>query len=126
MAINNKPAPPNNLGSNIPNEEPAPVVKELTETERNILKGLVKIRLHDTDEIPPTRGLYIGYNERSFMLHTGVEVWVPEGVVGILDDAVTSTPVLDPLTKKVMRHRPKHRFAFDILSPYAPGRRAAA
>lgn len=73
--------------------------------------GKVKIVLEDNDFIPPT-GLFVGYNGQTFMIRTGVEVRVPQGVIGILDNAVMSVPVKDPYSLQVIGHRERQRYPY--------------
>lgn len=71
----------------------------------------VKIVLEDNDFIPPT-GLFVGYNGKTFMIRTGVEVSVPPGVIDILDHAVMSVPVKDPYSLQVVGQRERNRYPY--------------
>lgn len=70
----------------------------------------VKIILEENDNIPPT-GLFLGYNGRGYMIRPGEEVNVPSAIIEILDNAVTSTPVLDG-GKRIIGHRSKLRYPY--------------
>jgi hypothetical protein len=69
------------------------------------------IILDDNDDIPPT-GLFVGHNGTGFLIATGVPVFVPNHVLGVLDDAVMAAPVLDPSTKKVAGWRERPRYSY--------------
>jgi len=74
-------------------------------------EGRVRIILEENDQIPPT-GLYIGDNGVGYMLRPGEEVAVPPGVLEILNNAVTSVPVVDPQTLEVIDYRSKKLYPF--------------
>lgn len=67
--------------------------------------------LDDNDDIPPT-GLFVGHNGTGYLIQTGVPVFVPVPVLGVIDDAVMDAPVLDPRTKQVMGYRPRPRYTY--------------
>jgi hypothetical protein len=71
----------------------------------------VWIILEDNDDIPPT-GLFIGHNGTSYLLRPGEPVPVPEHILEILDHSVTSVPVTDRTTKRVIGHRERLRFPY--------------
>ena len=89
------------------NAAPTPVVRKKEET--------VKIMLEENENIPPT-GQYISVNGRSFILRAGEEVLVPRTLLNVLDDAVMSTPSVDPVTMQVMGYRNKSRFPYRIIN----------
>ncbi len=104
------------LGTNIPT--PAPTRRRKTAVEAAQAAGkvvskprLTRIILEENDDIPPT-GLFIGHNGRTFMLRPGEEADVPPEVVGILNDAVMSTPVKDPSTGQVVGYRDRMRYPY--------------
>lgn len=74
----------------------------------------IKIILEENENIPPT-GQYFGLNGTGYMLRAGEVAEVPVGIVGILDDAVQMVPVVDPITKQPVDHRPRHRFAYRVV-----------
>jgi hypothetical protein len=73
--------------------------------------GRIKIVLEENDNIPPT-GLFVGDNGVGYMLQPGVELSVPPGVVEILNNAITSVPVVDPQTLEVIDYRPKKLYPY--------------
>lgn len=79
-----------------------------------------KIILDPHEDIPSNGGLYVGYNGRQFFLPTNRPVLVPQGVVGVLDDAVLAVAVRDPDTLKYMGSRPQRRFQYRF-APDDPG-----
>jgi hypothetical protein len=91
---------PRNARSKI-SDQPAPVktVERFT------------IVLEEDSAIPPT-GLFISANGRPYLLMAGVEAQVPKEVISVLDDAVTSVPVIDPQTQRVTGYRSRLRFPY--------------
>lgn len=75
---------------------------------------MVKIQLEESDNIPPT-GLFIGLNGKGFLLRAGEPVDVPQGVLNVLEDAIMSTPVMDPSTQQVTGYRNRMRYPFRIV-----------
>ena len=71
----------------------------------------VTIVLEEDAAIPPT-GLYISANGRPYLLMAGVEAQVPQEVISVLNDAITSIPVIDPQTQRVTGYRPRLRFPY--------------
>jgi hypothetical protein len=71
----------------------------------------IKIVLEEDPGIPPT-GLYISANGKPYLLMAGVEADVPPEVISVLNDAVTSVPVIDPQTQRVTGYRSRLRFAY--------------
>jgi len=77
-------------------------------------KGYVRILLEESEEIPPS-GLFIGVNDKSYLLQPGEPVDVPQGVVDVLENAVMSTPRIDPQSKRVVGYRDRLRYPFRRL-----------
>jgi hypothetical protein len=73
-----------------------------------------KIILEEDSAIPPT-GLFISANGKPYVLQAGVEAEVPKEVMSVLDDAVTSVPVIDPQTQRVTGYRSRLRFPYRRL-----------
>jgi len=97
----------NNVQSKIsdaPSSAPPPV-----QTARRF-----KIILEEDPGIPPV-GLFICANGKTYMLMAGVEASVPREVVGVLDDAVISVPIIDPQSQRVTGYRSRLRFPYRRL-----------
>jgi hypothetical protein len=74
-----------------------------------------KIVLEEDSAIPPT-GLFISANGKPYLLRAGVEADVPREVLSVLDDALTSVPIIDPQTQRVTGYRERLRFSYRRLS----------
>ena len=71
----------------------------------------IRIVLQDNENIPPT-GLFMCVNGATYIIQTGREVDVPPLLCEVLDQAVTSVPVVDPITKQVKGFRDRLRFPY--------------
>jgi len=71
----------------------------------------IKVILEEDAGIPPT-GLFISANGKPYLLMAGVEASVPPEVVSILNDAVTSVPIIDPQSQRVTGYRQRLRFPY--------------
>lgn len=93
----------------------APKVKK-PQTARETLDAQPRVRiiLEENENIPPS-GQFIGVNGVGYLITPGVEVSVPESVLEVLDNAIMSTPTLDPFTKQVMGYRDRLRFPYRIV-----------
>ncbi len=111
----NMPDKDKELGSNID------VVEVVTADEDNDLparkattapkKGYTRIILEENDTIPPT-GLFVGHNGKGYNLTPGVEIEIPDGVLGVLNDAVMAFPQTDPQTQQVIGYRQRMRYPY--------------
>lgn len=87
---------------------------EPTKGGKKAAEGMPKrswIILEENDDIPPT-GLFIGHNGTGYLLRPGEPVSVPDHVLGVLDDAVMSAPVVDPNSLKVIGSRDRRRYNY--------------
>lgn len=76
----------------------------------------IRIVLEENSDISPT-GLFIQINGRPYILQPAMEADVPPEVVNVLNDAVMSTPVVDPLTQRVTGFRSRLRFPYRVVDP---------
>lgn len=96
------------LETNLFPEAPTPKAKPAAPTER------VRIVLDENENIPPG-GLYLGLNGYGYRIAPGVEVNVPVGVVDILDHAIETVTILDPITKQKIGTREKRRYSYSLV-----------
>ncbi len=116
----------NEFGSNIdgpavlPTEvkyEPAVIrdpPKPRPEANRVDTRPRVRIELADNENIPPT-GQFFGVQGIGTMLRPGVPANVPASIIDILNNAIMSVPVVDPVTKQVTGFKDRLRFPYRIL-----------
>lgn len=100
------------LGSNLSPDLPK-IQKAKTATVAP--RQTMRILLEENDNILPT-GLPLGHNGRTFLLRPGEEAEVPMEIVNILNNAVESTPQVDPQTKQVIGYRDRLRYPYRIIS----------
>lgn len=79
----------------------------------------MRIMLEDSTDIPPN-GLFLSHNGNTFMLKSSMEVSVPMPLIEILNNAVTSVPVVDPNTQRIIGYRKRLRFPYRVLNEYVP------
>lgn len=82
--------------------------------KKNPKADYVKVVLEENDEIPPS-GLFIGVNDRAYLLQPGMEAEVPLGVIDVLENAVMATPRIDPQTRRVVGYKERLRYPFRRL-----------
>ena len=112
--------PPLKMEPAVVREAPAPRKAEVVITEPR-----VRIILEDNDQIPPT-GLFLGADGVGYMLKANLPADVPASIIGILDTAVMSTPIVDPETMQVTGYRDRLRFPYRVVAHIpAPVREAA-
>lgn len=73
----------------------------------------VKIVLEENDAIPPT-GQFFGVNGTGYQIQPGKEVEIPEFLLGVIDNAVTTKPVLND-DGQVVGYRDVPRFPYRIV-----------
>lgn len=106
-------APP--VGSYVPNTVPLSYTKTMDKEQRQMFSkaelAVARIVLEENENIPPT-GLFISHNGRAYMISPGEEVDVPEFLLAVLDDAITSNPVIDTTTRKVLGYRNRMKYPY--------------
>lgn len=76
-------------------------------------KGLTVswIVLEESTDIPPT-GLFVSHNGTAYVIVPGEEVEVPDFLLEVLDNAITSAAQTDGTTGKIVGHRNRSRFPY--------------
>ena len=77
-----------------------------------------RIMLEDSEAVSPG-GQFISVNGATYLLQPGVEVDVPDALLGVLNDAVENAPVIDPQTRKLIGHRLRQRFPYRVINRVA-------
>jgi len=73
----------------------------------------VKIILEENDAIPPT-GQFFGVNGTGYQIQPGKEVEIPEFLLGVIDNAITTKPVVNE-DGQVVGYRDVPRFPYRIV-----------
>lgn len=73
----------------------------------------VKIILEENDAIPPT-GQFFGVNGTGYQIQPGKEVEIPEFLLGVIDNAVTSKPIVNE-DGQVVGYREVPRFPYRLV-----------
>lgn len=95
-------------------ETPDPAATETTvETAAPAKAKRVKIILEENDAIPPT-GQFFGVNGTGYQIQPGKEVEIPEFLLGVIDNAVTTKPVVNE-DGQVVGYRDVPRFPYRIV-----------
>ena len=97
---------------------PTQFTGDLSKEAKKALKaaglGYTKIILEESSDIPPT-GLFVGHNGRGYMIQPGVPVDVPDFVLGVLNDAKMSAPVVDSKSMKVLGYRERMKYPYRLV-----------
>lgn len=109
------------LGSNLGDEVPSEfrIEMDTSDAKGASRKAVDKeeriwIILEDQDDMPPG-GVFLSANGKGYKLLPGVEAYVPKCLTHILDCAVLSSPVLDEVTRQVIRYRDRLRYPYRVL-----------
>lgn len=78
----------------------------------------VRIVLEESDLIPPT-GQFFGVQGKGYYLRAGEEASVPVSIIGILNTAVMSVPVMDS-GQRVIGYRDRLRFPYRVVTEQRP------
>jgi hypothetical protein len=99
-----------------PDFVPAKAVKSVKRSapKKPDVKKRVAIILEDSDLIPPT-GQFISCNGRAYMVQTGKRVEVPEEIISVLNDAITSHAITNS-DGEVLGYRDRMRFPYRLVS----------
>lgn len=103
------------LGSNL-EPRPAPKKRSVPKKKPEAKKAAgmpdrTWIVLEDNDDIPPT-GLPVSHNGNAYIIMPGEPVHVPNHILEILDHAVTSGPIVDRHSKRVVGYRDRLQFPY--------------
>ena len=106
-----EPAPMTNPLTAIPAEHTGTVSSEARKAAEKLGVRYIRIILEENQDIPPT-GLFLSHNGRSYVIKPGEPVDVPDFLLGILNDAVASSPVVDNKSQKILGYRNRMRYPY--------------
>lgn len=102
-------SPLEHIASNlVADDTPAAPLPDATERR-------VRIILEENDQIPPS-GQFFGVQGKGYVLRPGEVADVPLSIIGILNTAVASSPVLDSATSRVIGYRDRLRFPYRVIT----------
>lgn len=105
------PAPTGTIPATVPQAFDGSLSKEAKKALKDAGLGYTRIVLEENESIPPT-GLFVSVNGRAYMIKPGEEVDVPDFVLGVLDDAKMSSPVMESSTQKVIGWRDRSKYPY--------------
>lgn len=106
---------PNQVPNSVPNAFGALMSAEQKAAMREMDIAVTDIVLEENESIPPT-GLYIGHNGKGYMILPGEPVTVPNFLLDVLKDAVTSAPTIDSKTQKITGWRNRSKYPYRVLN----------
>lgn len=87
--------------------------------EKKAAVGMPKSRwiiLEESEDIPPT-GLFVSHNGNPYLIKTGEPAFVPEHIIGILDDAIMTVAVVDGNGRRIgSRDRRRYNYR-EVAAP---------
>lgn len=105
------PASDDRVPSSVPRQYTGTLADEQREALHRMGIKTTRVILEENQDIPPT-GLFLGHNGRGYMITPGEPVDVPDFLLGVLDDAKMSAPVVDNKTQKVLGYRERMKYPY--------------